>query len=104
MVCGILADPYEFSNHWNHVRLIKMEAEYPSENSELLTTAESGTPKKAAMTPENYAVYSEELSSCHWAWGKTKLSLCVQAYRLLHRACRDMSGRTAGRCHREACR
>jgi len=36
-----------------------MEAEYPSENSELLTTAESGTPKNTAIKPENLAVCSE---------------------------------------------
>jgi len=41
---------------------MKMEAEYPSESSELLTTAESGTPKKTAMKPENYALCSKELS------------------------------------------
>jgi len=41
---------------------MKMEAEYPSENSELLTTADSGTLKKTAMKSENYAVYSKELS------------------------------------------
>jgi len=41
---------------------MKMEAEYPSENSELLTTADSGIPEKTAMKPENYAVYSKELS------------------------------------------
>jgi len=62
MVCGILADPYQCRNHWNHVRLMKMEAEYPSENSELLITVESGTPKNTAMKPENYAVCSKELS------------------------------------------
>jgi hypothetical protein len=41
---------------------MKMEAEYPSENSEILTTAKSGTPKKTAMKPGNYAVCSKELS------------------------------------------
>ena len=41
---------------------MKMEAGYPSENSELLTTAESGTTKKTAMKPENYAVCSQGLS------------------------------------------
>jgi len=39
-----------------------MEAKYHSETSELLTTAESGTSKKTALTPEHYAVCSQELS------------------------------------------
>jgi hypothetical protein len=62
MVCGILADPYQCSNHLNHVHLMKMEAECPSENSVLLSTAESGTPKKTAMKPENCSLCSKELS------------------------------------------
>jgi hypothetical protein len=41
---------------------MKMEAEYPSENFQLLSTVESGTPKKTAMRPENYALCSKELS------------------------------------------